>query len=181
MWTATWLSCCSEGSTERGQPGHVGRRLCRAEHRKAPCQLTGLAGLKLFRHLQLVVAGCSRCDIAPGGRGNICAFSRTRPLGGIELLWHSLAASILSWYGALYALLLRCSVASRSRPADAIHPASKASESRLYTFSGETKEHLRKFRLTTSRAKDPQAVICTHRPFEPSIQGFAPDRLTWCR
>jgi len=34
-----------------------------------------------------------------------------------------------------------------------------ASESRLYTFSGETKEHLRKFRLTTSRAKDPQAVI----------------------
>ncbi|KAM3539740.1 hypothetical protein ARSEF1564_007357 [Beauveria bassiana] len=35
----------------------------------------------------------------------------------------------------------------------------KASESRLYTFSGETKEHLRKFRLSTSRAKDPQAVI----------------------
>ncbi|KAH7017341.1 hypothetical protein EDB80DRAFT_874058 [Ilyonectria destructans] len=35
-----------------------------------------------------------------------------------------------------------------------------ASESRLYTFSTETKEHLRKFRLTTSRAKDPQAVIC---------------------
>ncbi|EEU40894.1 uncharacterized protein NECHADRAFT_76465 [Fusarium vanettenii 77-13-4] len=34
-----------------------------------------------------------------------------------------------------------------------------ASESRLYTFSGETKDHLRKFRLTTSRAKDPQAVI----------------------
>ncbi|KAJ3495611.1 hypothetical protein NLG97_g3274 [Lecanicillium saksenae] len=34
-----------------------------------------------------------------------------------------------------------------------------ASESRLYTFSGETKEHLRKFRLSTSRAKDPQAVI----------------------
>ncbi|KAG5952161.1 hypothetical protein E4U53_001483 [Claviceps sorghi] len=34
-----------------------------------------------------------------------------------------------------------------------------ASESRLYTFSGETKEQLRKFRLTTSRAKDPQAVI----------------------
>lgn len=125
---------------------------------------------------------CSCCDIAPRGRGNICcAFSRTRPLGGIELLWHSLAASILSWYGALYALLLCCSVASRSRPADAIHPASKASESRLYTFSGETKEHLRKFRLTTSRAKDPQAVICTHRPFEPSILGFAPDRLTWRR
>lgn len=36
----------------------------------------------------------------------------------------------------------------------------QASESRLYTFSGETKEHLRKFRLGTSRAKDPQAVIC---------------------
>jgi len=35
-----------------------------------------------------------------------------------------------------------------------------ASESRLYTFSGESKEHLRKFRLTTSRAKEPQAVIC---------------------
>ncbi|KAF4957756.1 hypothetical protein FGADI_2888 [Fusarium gaditjirri] len=37
-----------------------------------------------------------------------------------------------------------------------------ASESRLYTFSGESKDHLRKFRLTTSRAKDPQAVICLH-------------------
>ncbi|KEY74228.1 hypothetical protein S7711_00385 [Stachybotrys chartarum IBT 7711] len=34
-----------------------------------------------------------------------------------------------------------------------------ASESRLYTFSGESKAHLRKFRLTTSRAKEPQAVI----------------------
>jgi hypothetical protein len=34
-----------------------------------------------------------------------------------------------------------------------------ASESRLYTFSGETKDHLRKFRLGTSRAKEPQAVI----------------------
>ncbi|KAF4469628.1 glia maturation factor beta [Fusarium albosuccineum] len=34
-----------------------------------------------------------------------------------------------------------------------------ASESRLYTFSGETKDHLRKFRLTTSRAQGPQAVI----------------------
>ncbi|KAG6002354.1 hypothetical protein E4U54_000892, partial [Claviceps lovelessii] len=32
--------------------------------------------------------------------------------------------------------------------------AGDASESRLYTFSGETKEQLRKFRLTTSRAKD---------------------------
>jgi hypothetical protein len=34
-----------------------------------------------------------------------------------------------------------------------------ASESRLYTFSPETKQHLRKFRLTTSRAKGPQAVV----------------------
>ncbi|EMC91566.1 hypothetical protein BAUCODRAFT_297886 [Baudoinia panamericana UAMH 10762] len=32
-------------------------------------------------------------------------------------------------------------------------------ESRLYTFSQETKDKLRKFRLSTSRAKDPQAVI----------------------
>jgi len=34
-----------------------------------------------------------------------------------------------------------------------------SSESRLYTFSQETKDKLRKFRLGTSRAKDPQAVI----------------------
>ncbi|KAL8400664.1 hypothetical protein RB594_000894 [Gaeumannomyces avenae] len=34
-----------------------------------------------------------------------------------------------------------------------------SSESRLYTFSQESKDHLRKFRLGTSRAKDPQAVI----------------------
>ncbi|PYH42819.1 GMF family protein [Aspergillus saccharolyticus JOP 1030-1] len=33
------------------------------------------------------------------------------------------------------------------------------SESRLYSFSPETKEKLRKFRLGTSRAKDAQAVI----------------------
>jgi hypothetical protein len=33
------------------------------------------------------------------------------------------------------------------------------SESRLYTFSPETRERLRKFRLTTSRAKEAQAVI----------------------
>ncbi|KAI5201622.1 glia maturation factor beta [Aureobasidium subglaciale] len=32
-------------------------------------------------------------------------------------------------------------------------------EARLYTFSPETKTALRKFRLGTSRAKDPQAVI----------------------
>ncbi|KAG9624606.1 glia maturation factor beta, partial [Aureobasidium melanogenum] len=35
----------------------------------------------------------------------------------------------------------------------------QASEARLYTFSPETKTALRKFRLGTSRAKDPQAVI----------------------
>ncbi|KAL7915948.1 hypothetical protein GGI35DRAFT_431096 [Trichoderma velutinum] len=34
-----------------------------------------------------------------------------------------------------------------------------ASESRLYNISGDTKQHLRKFRLTTSRASKPQAVI----------------------
>lgn len=34
-----------------------------------------------------------------------------------------------------------------------------SSEARLYTFSPETKENLRKFRLTTSRASGPQAVI----------------------
>jgi len=34
-----------------------------------------------------------------------------------------------------------------------------ASESRLYTFSPETTAALRKFRLGTSRAKDPQAKI----------------------
>ncbi|KAM3072359.1 hypothetical protein ACMFMG_009168 [Clarireedia jacksonii] len=34
-----------------------------------------------------------------------------------------------------------------------------ASESRLYTFSPETRTKLRKFRLGTSRANDPQAVI----------------------
>ncbi|KAF2180056.1 glia maturation factor beta [Zopfia rhizophila CBS 207.26] len=33
------------------------------------------------------------------------------------------------------------------------------SEARLYTFSQETKDKLRKFRLGTSRAKVPQAVI----------------------
>ncbi|KAK7745149.1 hypothetical protein SLS62_009948 [Diatrype stigma] len=33
------------------------------------------------------------------------------------------------------------------------------SEARLYTFSQETKAHLRKFRLGTSRASGPQAVI----------------------
>ncbi|KAL8804149.1 MAG: hypothetical protein Q9200_005944 [Gallowayella weberi] len=34
-----------------------------------------------------------------------------------------------------------------------------ASESRLYTFSPETRDKLRRFRLGTSRAKDPQAVV----------------------
>ncbi|PYH83807.1 glia maturation factor beta [Aspergillus uvarum CBS 121591] len=41
---------------------------------------------------------------------------------------------------------------------DVDYPLSQ-SESRLYSFSPETKEKLRKFRLGTSRAKDPQAVI----------------------
>ncbi|AEO70895.1 uncharacterized protein THITE_2122744 [Thermothielavioides terrestris NRRL 8126] len=34
-----------------------------------------------------------------------------------------------------------------------------SSEARLYTFSQETKDHLRKFRLGTSRSNSPQAVI----------------------
>jgi len=34
-----------------------------------------------------------------------------------------------------------------------------SSESRLYTFSQESKDHLRKFRLGTSRSNSPQAVI----------------------
>ncbi|KAF8854217.1 GMF family protein [Acephala macrosclerotiorum] len=34
-----------------------------------------------------------------------------------------------------------------------------ASESRLYVFSQESKDHLRKFRLGTSRASTPNAVI----------------------
>ncbi|KAF2672354.1 actin depolymerizing protein [Microthyrium microscopicum] len=34
-----------------------------------------------------------------------------------------------------------------------------SAEARLYTFSQETKDKLRKFRLGTSRAKDPQAII----------------------
>lgn len=42
--------------------------------------------------------------------------------------------------------------------------ALQASESRLYTFSQDTKDALRKFRLSTSRAKDPQAVICERAP-----------------
>jgi len=40
--------------------------------------------------------------------------------------------------------------------------APQSSEARLYTFSDETKQKLRKFRLGTSRAKDPQAILCTH-------------------
>ncbi|KAF2121111.1 hypothetical protein BDV96DRAFT_479308, partial [Lophiotrema nucula] len=36
-----------------------------------------------------------------------------------------------------------------------------SSEARLYTFSQETKDKLRKFRLGTSRAQKPQAVIYT--------------------
>ncbi|KAJ9669524.1 hypothetical protein H2201_000391 [Coniosporium apollinis] len=50
-----------------------------------------------------------------------------------------------------------------------------SSEARLYTFSQETKDKLRKFRLGTSRAKDPQAVICTHTPlWVPSLPPLFP-------
>ena len=38
----------------------------------------------------------------------------------------------------------------------------QSAEARLYTFSEDTKTHLRKFRLGTSRASDPQAVICMY-------------------
>lgn len=41
-------------------------------------------------------------------------------------------------------------------------PSHQSSEARLYTFSQETKDHLRKFRLGTSRSNDPQAVICMY-------------------
>lgn len=41
---------------------------------------------------------------------------------------------------------------------------SQSSEARLYTFSQETKDQLRKFRLGTSRSNDPQAVICMYVP-----------------
>ncbi|KAI0390387.1 glia maturation factor beta [Xylariaceae sp. FL0594] len=34
-----------------------------------------------------------------------------------------------------------------------------SADASYYTFSPETREHLRKFRLTTSRVKEPQAVI----------------------
>ncbi|KAI1330987.1 GMF family protein [Xylariaceae sp. FL0255] len=34
-----------------------------------------------------------------------------------------------------------------------------SSEARLYTFSPETREQLKKFRMTTSKARGPQAVI----------------------
>lgn len=44
------------------------------------------------------------------------------------------------------------------------------SESRLYTFSHETKEQLRKFRLGTSRAKTPMAKICKSESFACNVQ-----------
>lgn len=53
-------------------------------------------------------------------------------------------------------------------------PPTQASESRLYSFSGETKEQLRKFRLTTSRAKDPQAVICASLNYVHSPHLYLP-------
>ncbi|KAK6600317.1 gmf family protein [Botrytis cinerea] len=47
-----------------------------------------------------------------------------------------------------------------------------SSESRLYTFSTETKAHLRKFRLGTSRASDPQAVILWDKPYHQTATGL---------
>ncbi|OJJ37163.1 hypothetical protein ASPWEDRAFT_107783, partial [Aspergillus wentii DTO 134E9] len=47
-----------------------------------------------------------------------------------------------------------------------------SSESRLYSFSPETKEKLRKFRLTTSRAKDAQAIIYI---IDPKSQEIRPE------
>ncbi|RDA95162.1 hypothetical protein CP533_1921 [Ophiocordyceps camponoti-saundersi (nom. inval.)] len=55
--------------------------------------------------------------------------------------------------------ILRCYSALPARPLLANTASCQASESRLFKFSGETKDHLRKFRLTTSRSKEPQAVI----------------------
>ena len=52
-----------------------------------------------------------------------------------------------------------CIVSSIDLEYDSNQP-SQSSESRLYTFSQPTKDKLRKFRLSTSRAKDPQATIC---------------------
>jgi hypothetical protein len=54
--------------------------------------------------------------------------------------------------------------AIRKQPHSNQSCSQQASESRLYTFSQETKDALRKFRLSTSRAKDPQAVICERAP-----------------
>lgn len=63
--------------------------------------------------------------------------------------------------------------------------AAQSSESRLYTFSQESKDHLRKFRLGTSRSNDPQAVICMYvsavvqtqpAPREPALP-MSPDTL----
>ena len=68
-------------------------------------------------------------------------------------------------------------------PIPSLAPANplQGSEARLFTFSQETKDHLRKFRLGTSRASDPQAVICMYvsrqstplsptNPFPPPLQ-----------
>ncbi|OKL58160.1 hypothetical protein UA08_06508 [Talaromyces atroroseus] len=44
------------------------------------------------------------------------------------------------------------------------------SDTRLYTFSQETKDELRKFRLGTSRAKDPQARIYIIDPKSKEIR-----------
>lgn len=49
--------------------------------------------------------------------------------------------------------------ASHMPPPGTDHPP-QASESRLYSFSQDTKDALRKFRLGTSRASGPHAIIC---------------------
>ncbi|KAL3257189.1 hypothetical protein ABHI18_007028 [Aspergillus niger] len=49
------------------------------------------------------------------------------------------------------------------------------SESRLYSFSPETKEKLRKFRLGTSRAKDPQAIIWLADIIDSKSQEIRPE------
>ncbi|GAT27527.1 glial factor naturation factor [Aspergillus luchuensis] len=49
------------------------------------------------------------------------------------------------------------------------------SESRLYSFSPETKEKLRKFRLGTSRAKDPQAIIWLTDIIDNKTQEIRPE------
>lgn len=97
------------------------------------------------------------------GRGETCPSSETTPLP-------HLTSSLCSAYNpSLYpARISRPQTKTwyfpASQTASAANGSSptKASESRLYSFTPETREKLRKFRLGTSRASTPQAVICTH-------------------